>query len=102
LNTDFEIRETFESALAFGRKALESVGTDHETVVAILADVRDRDTERFELQRAGGIRAGLDRLRVRPEPLVPLRAESAPNSPKTGAKSAVTDTESTKPEKDSS
>jgi hypothetical protein len=75
LNTDFEIRETFESALAFGRKALEAMGVEHDMVVAILADVRARDAERFELQRAGGIRAGLDRLRVSPEPLVPPKTD---------------------------
>ena len=78
LNTDFEIRETFESALAFGRKALDAMGVEHDMVVAILADVRARDAERFELQRAGGIRAGLDRLRVRPEPLVPPKNEIEP------------------------
>jgi monovalent cation:proton antiporter-2 (CPA2) family protein len=83
LNTDFEIRETFESALAFGRKSLESMGIEHDMVVAILADVRARDADRFEMQRAGGINAGSHRLRVRPEPLVPPRSESEALSPAT-------------------
>jgi monovalent cation:H+ antiporter-2, CPA2 family len=76
---DYELRETFESGLMFGRKTLEALGTDEATAIAILEDVRRRDEERLEIQMAEGIYAGNDRLRTRPmtpEPLVKPRREA--------------------------
>ncbi|HVV92029.1 MAG TPA: monovalent cation:proton antiporter-2 (CPA2) family protein [Hyphomicrobiales bacterium] len=81
---DYELRETYESALLFGRTALETLGLDAERAQAIEADVRRRDLERFELQRAEGIYAGLDLMHqktIRPEPLVePARRAEALNT----------------------
>jgi glutathione-regulated potassium-efflux system protein KefB len=86
-NVDYELRETFESALVFGRKALEGCGVEPEAAAAIEADVRSRDLARLAVQRAEGIYAGLDLLRgpqPRPEPLTepeqpatPLNEEAA-------------------------
>jgi monovalent cation:proton antiporter-2 (CPA2) family protein len=69
---NFELRETFESALAFGRSALEGLGVDSERAQAIEEDVRRRDLERLALQQAGGLLAGVDKLlnKPQPEPLV--------------------------------
>ena len=69
---DFEVRETFESALAFGRAALEGLGMDHERAAEVADYVRNRDLERLALQQAEGITAGRDLAfarRVQPEPL---------------------------------
>jgi glutathione-regulated potassium-efflux system protein KefB len=55
---DFQIRETFESALAFGKRALIELGVDEVEAAETIRDVRRRDNERFELQLAGGIAAG--------------------------------------------
>jgi monovalent cation:proton antiporter-2 (CPA2) family protein len=78
---DFEIRETFESALVFGRRALEGLGLDRERAAAVVDFVRTRDLERLELQEAEGLSAGLDLLQTRlvqPEPLsVPRRSAKA-------------------------
>ncbi|WP_027058844.1 monovalent cation:proton antiporter-2 (CPA2) family protein [Mesorhizobium loti] len=60
---DFQLRETFESALVFGGSALESLGVDPEDVAETIEDVRRRDTDRFETQLAEGIRAGQRFLR---------------------------------------
>ncbi|HWL04500.1 MAG TPA: monovalent cation:proton antiporter-2 (CPA2) family protein [Xanthobacteraceae bacterium] len=60
---DFQIRETFESAMAFGSEVLRRLDVPEEEVVAIEADVRRRDEERLELQLAGGIYAGQDLMR---------------------------------------
>jgi glutathione-regulated potassium-efflux system protein KefB len=60
---DFQLRETFESALVFGGSALESLGVDPEDVAEVIEDVRRRDTARFETQRAEGIRSGQRFLR---------------------------------------
>jgi glutathione-regulated potassium-efflux system protein KefB len=50
---DYQIRETFESALNFGSAALQAVGVSAEEARQILAEVRKRDAERFELELAG-------------------------------------------------
>lgn len=72
-DVDYELRETFESALLFGRKSLEALGADEETSQAIMDDVRRRDEERLAIQSVEGIQAGLDKMHVRPvtpEPLI--------------------------------
>jgi len=74
---DFELRETYESALVFGRNTLEGLGFDPERAAAVEAFVRRRDLERLALQQAEGISAGLDLLHARMvhEPLsAPTRA----------------------------
>lgn len=74
---EYEIRETLESGLVFGRKTLEALGTDEGTAVAILEDVRRRDEERLELQALGDWEGSRNRWHtkpVTPEPLVkPVR-----------------------------
>lgn len=72
-NVDYEIRETVESALLFGQKSLEALGTSEDMARAIRDDVRRRDEERLAIQAVEGMSAGLDRLHVRPvtpEPLI--------------------------------
>ena len=56
----WQIRETFESALALGEKALEMMAVDDEERGRVLEDVRRRDGERLTLEAAGGIYAGRD------------------------------------------
>lgn len=56
---DYQIRETFESALAFGQQALRSAEVPEEEVQAVAEDIRRRDRERFELELAhGNFKAG--------------------------------------------
>jgi glutathione-regulated potassium-efflux system protein KefB len=62
---DFEMRETYESALRFGRKTLEALGLDPERAAAVEAFVRRRDLDWLALQQAEGLSAGLDLLRTR-------------------------------------
>ena len=81
-DVDFEIRETFESAIAFGRATLEELGRDQETVDSTIEDVRTRDRDRLALQQAGGLYAGLEKIRpkVQPTPLAePKRTARALN-----------------------
>lgn len=51
---DFQIRETFESALAFGVSALRAMGVPDEDAADTADEVRQRDSKRFELEIAGG------------------------------------------------
>jgi glutathione-regulated potassium-efflux system protein KefB len=55
---DFQIRETFESAIVLGAKALETLGVAPDELADISARVRDRDRERLQLELASGMEAG--------------------------------------------
>jgi glutathione-regulated potassium-efflux system protein KefB len=75
---DFIIRELLESALAFGKNALEALGFDSLQASSAIDDVRERDAERLRLQmQAGDTGAGRHMMHVRPvvqpEPLLPPR-----------------------------
>jgi hypothetical protein len=78
------MRETFESAVEFGRAVLEGLGLAHERSVEVAHYIRQRDMDRLALQQVEGIAAGRDlvwRQRVRPEPLSdPLRQSEALNA----------------------
>lgn len=69
---DYEVRETFESALAFGRDALVGLGLDLDRARETTRDVRQRDAARLVLQQAEGIHAGIDMLHTRPVQPAPL------------------------------
>ncbi|MES0880166.1 monovalent cation:proton antiporter-2 (CPA2) family protein [Roseibium sp. SCP14] len=61
---DFQIRETFESSVVFGRAALEALGTPLDRIDQIEEDVRYRDEERLASQlEAGGAASGTERVR---------------------------------------
>lgn len=55
---DYQIRETFESAMVFGEQILRSLGVPDDEAADIAADVRRRDAERLELQVAGDLTSG--------------------------------------------
>jgi glutathione-regulated potassium-efflux system protein KefB len=77
---DYQLRETFESALVFGGSALEALGVDPEDVAETVEDVRRRDNARFDLQLAGNIQDG--RLYFKGNMSTPVPAPVAqPRSP---------------------
>jgi len=59
---DYQIRETFESSIAFGKAALERLGIPLDRIAQIEEDVRRRDGERLTMQMTDGMFAGSDRL----------------------------------------
>ncbi|MDD7911306.1 monovalent cation:proton antiporter-2 (CPA2) family protein [Pseudovibrio exalbescens] len=65
LGVDFQIRETFESSLVFGRTALSFLGLPQDRISEIEADVRARDEERLQMQLEGGTYAGSEKLHQR-------------------------------------
>ena len=77
-NVDYELRETLESGLLFGRRTLEALGISETDAYEIGEDIRRRDEQRLVLQVSEGLQAGRDMLfsqPVKPEPLVkPKRA----------------------------
>jgi monovalent cation:proton antiporter-2 (CPA2) family protein len=76
-NVDYQMRETFESALEFGRVTLEGLGLNYEEASLVIDSVRDRDAQRMEIQYHEGIAAALNKVpRVTPEPLVKPKGKS--------------------------
>ena len=77
---DFQIRETFESALIFGGATLRQLGIDQAEVDEVIEDVRRRDAERLELQIAGDLQSGRRLMKGNiPEPVpTPLTTPKRP------------------------
>lgn len=78
---DYELRETFESGLLFGRKTLEALGMPEEEAHTIADDVRQRDEDRLYVQASEGILAGRHLLfnkPVTPEPLIKPTRSAVP------------------------
>lgn len=59
---DYQLRETLQSALAFGEAALKELGVPPEEAEELMEDVRRKDEERLALQVAGDIYSGTDLL----------------------------------------
>ncbi len=84
MQIDYEVRETFESAIRFGATALQALDLTAERVEEVEADIRERDEKRLTAQRAavpGDAAAGRDLLYgvapVVPQPLTPPRRAEA-------------------------
>jgi glutathione-regulated potassium-efflux system protein KefB len=85
---DYQIRETFESALVFGKAVLVGLGFDPLLAEETVRDVRKRDEDRLALQLVGGFTAGRQLLRgnmttPEPEPFTPPKTKAKPLSPDT-------------------
>ena len=65
---DFQIRETFESAMLFSRETLKALGEDEELAAEVVEEFRDTDRERFALETVGGIYAGRQLIRGNAQP----------------------------------
>ncbi len=83
---DYQIRETFESAMAFGEVALLALGVPPGEATEVLDGVRKRDGARLELQMVDGLSAGRDLMRHNvptPTPLTPPKHKGRPLSEET-------------------
>lgn len=60
---DYQVRETFESALKFGQAVLEELGLPQDEAAEVIADVRRRDEARLDLEVTGGLGAGRAMMR---------------------------------------
>ncbi|ATU90763.1 monovalent cation:proton antiporter-2 (CPA2) family protein [Phyllobacterium zundukense] len=76
IGVEYQMRETFESAVIFGQNTLIGLGVDPQEAADIAADVRRRDAERLDLQLASDIYAGGDLMKGNapvPGPLIKPR-----------------------------
>lgn len=60
---DWQIRETFESALGLAEKALDVLAFDKASRERIMAETRDRDRERLEKEQSGDMQSARDLIR---------------------------------------
>ena len=75
---DYQMRETFESALAFGAEALRVFGVEESDIAEVAEDIRRRDAERLQLQMAGTPVSGVNLMhgqRWQPTPLTQPQRE---------------------------
>jgi len=77
---DWQIHETFESALACAARALELCEVDEEERRRVMEDVRRRDAERFAIELTGGVYDDAARRLVRSN-RQRNEAETAPDAP---------------------
>jgi len=76
IGVEYQMRETFESAVVFGENTLIGLGVDRQEAADIANDVRRRDAERLDLQLASDIYAGSDLMKGNapvPGPLIKPR-----------------------------
>ncbi|GAA5235596.1 potassium transporter [Verticiella sediminum] len=85
---DNQVRETFESALAFGHMVLTELGFSADDADATIEEVRDWDAERLRVQILRGLEAGntLVRNNVSTPMPEPLRPPDKHTGPDTGAR----------------
>jgi glutathione-regulated potassium-efflux system protein KefB len=78
VGVDYELRETFESAIAFGRNALLRLGFDEDEAEETMSEVRRRDRERLDLQIAGTVWDGNSLLKGNAPVPTPLQQPRQP------------------------
>lgn len=97
LPVDYQIRDTFKSALSLGGATLEILGVDHDQAVSVQEDVRKRDIARLVLQSEEGFMSGMELLHgssIKPEPLSrPRQRSQALNAETRGLLPVVDDLE---------
>lgn len=74
-DVDYQIRETFESALLFGGAVLHELGADQDEIETVMHEIRERDTERFDTEVAADdvyAGVGLQYTNTTPRPTAPL------------------------------
>jgi voltage-gated potassium channel Kch len=86
IGVDYQLRETFESAIVFGRSALEELGIEADVAASAAQDVRKRDIARLFLQKEIGAMGGAELVmgaRITPEPLTSPTGKAKALSPET-------------------
>jgi len=74
---DYQIRETYESALTFGGEVLQVLGEAPEMATQLVEEFRSVDNERFALELVGGIYAGRSLIRGNASPADLVAAKTA-------------------------
>ena len=92
---DYELRETYESALKFGLETLLGIGFAADEAENVIEEVRERDAQRLAVQLRGDAASGRQATKpsdVTPEPLSPpaRRGEGRPGEQRAPAPARTT------------
>ncbi len=73
---DYQIRETYESALNFSGEVLQVLGEEEELAAQLVEEYREIDRERFALEQVGGIYAGRSLMKGNVQPADVIAAKT--------------------------
>jgi glutathione-regulated potassium-efflux system protein KefB len=86
---DYQIRETYESALDFSNELLQVLGEDADLVAQVIEEFREVDRERFALEQVGGIAAGRSLVKGNAQPADIIAARTARERERKAAEQAA-------------
>jgi glutathione-regulated potassium-efflux system protein KefB len=86
---DYQIRETYESALNFSNELLQVLGEEEEMAANLIAEFRENDLERFALEQVGGIYAGRSLIKGNAQPADIVAAKTGRDRERRAAEQAA-------------
>lgn len=86
---DYQIRETYESALNFGSEVLTVLGEEEELAAQIIEEFRETDRERFAMEQVGGIYAGRSLIKGNAQPADVIAARTGRERERRAAEQAA-------------
>ena len=86
---DYQIRETYESALNFGSEVLTTLGEEDELAAQIIEEFRETDRERFAIEQIGGIYAGRSLMKGNAQPADVIAARTGRERERRAAEQAA-------------
>nr|WP_153353079.1 monovalent cation:proton antiporter-2 (CPA2) family protein [Endobacterium cereale] len=86
---DYQIRETYESALDFSGEVMQVLGEEEELVASVVEEFREIDRERFAMEQVGGIYAGRSLIKGNAQPADIISARTARERERKAAEQAA-------------
>ncbi|MGE7369344.1 monovalent cation:proton antiporter-2 (CPA2) family protein [Neorhizobium sp. NPDC001467] len=86
---DYQIRETYESALDFSGEVMQVLGEEEDLVARVVEEFREIDRQRFAMEQVGGIYAGRSLIKGNAQPADIISARTARERERKAAEKAA-------------
>lgn len=86
---DYQIRETYESALDFSGEVMQVLGEEEDLVAQVVEEFREVDRERFAMEQVGGIYAGRSLIKGNVQPADIIAAKTGRERERKAAEQAA-------------
>ncbi len=86
---DYQIRETYESALDFSSEVMQVLGEEEELAAQVVEEFREIDRERFAMEQVGGIYAGRSLIKGNAQPADIIAAKTGRERERKAAEQAA-------------
>jgi len=86
---DYQIRETYESALDFSGEVMQVLGEEEDLVTRVVEEFRETDRERFAMEQVGGIYAGRSLIKGNAQPADIIAAKTGRERERKAAEQAA-------------